>query len=205
MCSKSLLRNLADVCLLFRQPEGSSCVHTPAHHALLHIYKGGVEAADGRHHYRLRAGETLWMPKAHCVSLRAVGAARDETRCALLYLEAGLLRQLYFAMAHPSAAAAPLPRGMLRLAPRADLAGLFASLLPYETTDYDPEQRWLRLKMVEAVYALLRADEGFDAQLFGFAYGERTDVVDIIESPLPRPVEWHSEKFLRVELAGKAN
>lgn len=75
----------------------------------------------------------------------------------------------------------PLARTVSVLPRTAALQGLFGSFLPYTDSAAVPSDEWLRLKVHEAVIALLDIDVRFYPTLFDFSGAWKIDLMDFME------------------------
>ncbi len=89
-----------------------------------------------------------------------------------------------------------------RLKPSPEIESLFQSWVPYIQEKPAFSEAVLRLKMVEAVYALLKADERYISTLFDFAGKCPMNMFDLLKEPRAKEIQWFDLSF---EPRGKTN
>lgn len=76
-----------------------------------------------------------------------------------------------------------------------EINSLFQSWIPYIQSDQELPEKVLRLKMVEAVYALLNTDERYIPTLFNFAGKCQMDMFDLLQKPVEKEIRWKELSF----------
>ena len=77
----------------------------------------------------------------------------------------------------------------------AETRSLFQSWFPYIQGNRDIPDKMLRLKMAEAVYALLNTNERYIPTLFDFAGKCRMDMFDLLQKPIEKEIRWQEFAF----------
>lgn len=82
-----------------------------------------------------------------------------------------------------------------RLPPTSETESLFRSWIPYMREGREISETVLRLKMTEAVYALLNTDKRYIPTLFDFAGKCRMDMFDLLNKPMTKEIKWQELQF----------
>ena len=69
---------------------------------------------------------------------------------------------------------------VMKMPHRPDVASLFESLKPWFDTDEQPQESWLKLKLIEGLYTVLHTDRNVYASLFDFADPWKIDILDFM-------------------------
>lgn len=77
----------------------------------------------------------------------------------------------------------------------AETRGLFQSWFPYIQGNQEIPDKMLRLKMVEAIYALLNTDERYIPTLFDFAGKCQMNMFDLLQEPMEKRIKWKEFAF----------
>lgn len=77
-----------------------------------------------------------------------------------------------------------------RLSSTSETESLFRSWIPYMREGQEIPETVLRLKMTEAVYALLNTDKRYIPTLFDFAGKCRMDMFDLLNKPMTKEIKW---------------
>lgn len=197
------MQNYSDLFLFFRFNDRRSCVHRFTSHALVYVYGGELEIIASELTVTVKTGETAFVRKGACLSLAACRKGNRETKMAILRIPESFLREFYFTVEKqenipdvPNQSVFPIP-------PREDIQSLFCSMSPYYESGVLPSEKILKLKIIEAIYALLRTDRLFHTLLFGFAYGGEIHILDLLVDIRISPFHWHENETARIELDSK--
>lgn len=185
--------NYSDLLFFFRFDINRSCVHRFINSALVYVYAGQLEAGDPGRIMLVQSGEAVFVHKGTYLRMTVCPHDAAEARIAILRIPESWLREFYFSVEKQDRVhCAP---GYSFLIPhREDVDSLFCSMLPYYGTGVAPGEKVLKLKVIEAVYALLETDPMFYPLLFGFAYNGRTSVFDLLADTCIPPFYWHNAK-----------
>ena len=176
--------------------ESQAC-HLFSNHTLVYLYSGQL-------YLRNRCGETLNIERGGSAFI-----GRDSY--SYIYAEPELYepcRVLFFSLPReflcefyqtlsPSdckSSVAELP-ALHRLPSTSETESLFQSWIPYMQEDQEIPETVLRLKMTEAVYALLNTDKRYIPTLFDFAGKCRMDMFDLLNKPMTREIKWQELLF----------
>lgn len=175
----------------------SHAYHLFSCHTLIYLY-------SGRLHLRHLCGEALSMKQGDCAFIR-----RDSYLH--LYIEPELGKPclvLFFSLPREflcefyqtlpasirESSVTELPTLHL-LESTAETRSLFQSWVPYIQGNQDIPDKILRLKMVEAVYALLNTDERYIPTLFDFSGKCRMDMCDLLQKNIEKEICWQGLPF----------
>lgn len=76
-----------------------------------------------------------------------------------------------------------------------ELQSFFQSWIPFIQGNQEISDTILRLKMVEAVYALLNTDERYVPTLFDFAGKCQMNMFDLLQEPMGKRIKWQEFAF----------
>lgn len=193
------MQNYSDLFLFFRFDDSRSCVHRFTSHALVYVYGGELEIIASELTVTVKTGETAFVRKETCLRLAACRKGNREAKMAILRIPESFLREFYFTVEKqenipdvPNQSVFPIP-------PREDMDSLFCSMTPYYGTEVAPGEKILKLKIIEAIYALLGTNQLFHTLLFEFAYGSGINVFDLLSDTCILPFRWLENGELRIE------
>lgn len=171
------MRCYSDTFFFFCFNSGDACLHRFASHALVYVY-GGQLKMDGRG-LTISSGESLFVKKGCCLRMVA-GNMGEKTEVAILCIPDNLLREFYFVTDRQEIRNISSEHMPFLIPKRADIDSLFLAMRPYLNAGLPPQSITLRLKIMEAIYALLDTNNIFYSILFGFATASNTPVSELL-------------------------
>lgn len=175
----------------------SHAYHLFSCHTLAYLY-------SGRLYLRNQCGEALRMEQGDCAfigrdSYSYLYAEPEQGKpCRGLFftLQRAFLCEFYQTLPASvrETSSTELPALHL-LESTAETRSLFQSWFPYIQGNQDIPDKMLRLKMVEAVYALLNTDERYITTLFDFVGKCRMDMFDLLQKPIEKEIRWQEFNF----------
>lgn len=175
----------------------SHAYHLFSCHTLAYLY-------SGRLYLRNQCGEALRMEQGDCAfigrdSYSYLYAEPEQGKpCRGLFftLQRAFLCEFYQTLPASvrETSSTELPALHL-LESTAETRSLFQSWFPYIQGNQDIPDKMLRLKMVEAVYALLNTDERYIPTLFYFVGKCRMDMFDLLQKPIEKEIRWQEFNF----------
>lgn len=199
------MQNYSDVFFHFRLNEDCSCTHQFLNHVLIYVYSGVLEMNDPDRTMTVKSGESAFARKDTCLQMSVYLKDAKEAKVAFLRIPENFLHEFYFTIERQENVPATPYQSFLLLPQREDVDSLFCSMNPYYGTDVAPSKKLLKLKMIEAIYALLQTDWRFYTLLFGFAHSSKMDVLDLLADTCVPPICWQQRKDFRNEPANKMN
>lgn len=199
------MQNYSDLFFFFRFGDNHSCVHRFLSHALVYVYCGELEISVPGQVITLQTGEVAFVRKEAYLQLAVCREENKETKFAILQIPESFLREFYFTLEKQEPIFDVPERSLYFVPPRKDLDSLFCSMIPYYGTDVAPGEKILKLKMIEAIYALLGTGQLFYTLLFGFAQGGRTDVFDLLSDTCTMPFHWQKNRKFPPEFPHNLN
>lgn len=196
------MQRYSDTFFFFCFNSGDACLHRFASHALVYVY-GGQLKMDGRG-LTIPSGESLFVKKGCCLRMVA-GNMEEKTEVAILRIPDNLLREFYFVTDRQEIRDIGSERMSFPIPKRADIDSLFLAMRPYLDANISPQDAALRLKAIEAIYALLDADRMFYSILFGFAATSNISISDLLLETCIAPFYWQKMDEMDFELHGKPN
>lgn len=187
--NKSFNSGYTDVftCMSFNEAE--VCVHTFNEHSLLYVYSGHMEVNDGNVTEAVESGRCAFIHKGETVRLTVI-PVEDECHVMLMTLPRPFLCELY----HCQFSGHDIPEngssivGHL-LPENAATTSLFQSLVPFYEFGMEIPQNLYRLKMTEAILALLTQFPESRQWLFDFSESP-LHLLDVVTNPEPAPMNW---------------
>lgn len=164
--------------------KGLDCKFDSIHeHTLMYVISGDmvVEDRDGQHH--VKPGECAFIRRnkqavMHKKSLsdgtpyKSVAIAFP--RKFLMEFFNGMDKKNLPSNAHRSNAA------IVALPSTVEFSSLFASITPFFESGVVPDDTWIKMKLREALYAMLKADKDLYASLFDFTEPWKIDILDYL-------------------------
>lgn len=199
------MKNYSDLFFFFRFDDNRSCVHRFTDHALVYVYCGELEITASDQAVTVRAGEAVFVRKEACVRLEVCRKEADETKMAILRIPESFLREFYFTIERLENIADAPDQSIFFIPPREDIDSLFCSMTPYYGAEVVPREKILKLKIIEAIYALLGTSRLFHTLFFGFAYGSGINVFDLLADTCISPFHWQRNGAAQIEHDNKSN
>ena len=164
--------------------KGCDCAFDSVHdHTLMHVISGDmlVEDRDGQHH--VKPGECAFIRrnKQAVLHKRSLSDGTPYKSVAIAFPRKFLMN-FYHELdkkslpgnAHRNNAA------IVTLAPSVELSSLFSSIIPYFGSGVTPDDVWIKMKLREALYAMLKSDKNLYASLFDFTEPWKIDILDYL-------------------------
>lgn len=175
-------------CMGFDEPQ--VCVHTFSEHTLLYVYIGSMELRDGKSVENMKVGDCAFIRKGETLRLTAMPDSED-CHVMKMTLPRCFLCELYHCQF--SSHKIPDRKGIFSghiLPDNAATTSLFQSLVPFYDFGMEVPQNLYRLKLTEAVLALLMQCPESKKWLFDFSVNP-LHLLDVVKKPEPTPMEWH--------------
>lgn len=175
----------------------SHAYHLFSYHTLAYLYSGKL-------HLRNQCGETLSVEHGNCAFigrnsysyLYAEPESHEPCRILFFSLPREFLCEFYQILSPTMRESSSTELSALhQLESTLETKSLFQSFIPYIQSNQELPERVLHLKMVEAVYALLNADERYVTALFDFAGKCRMDMFDLLKKPVEKEIRWQKLSF----------
>lgn len=175
----------------------SHAYHLFSCHTLAYLYSGKL-------HLRNQCGETLSMEQGDCAFIGRDSyshlCAKPESGkpCRVLFfsLPRDFLCEYYQTLPESDRKLSVEELSALhRLEQTANIKSIFQSWIPYIQSGQELPDKVLRLKMMEAVYALLNTDERYIPTLFDFAGKCQMDMFDLLQEPVEKEIKWQEFVF----------
>lgn len=181
-------------CISFTEPH--CCLHRFRNHVLMYVYSGELEIIIEGQSLFLRSGQGVFIASGQLAHLAAVPHEGEEAH-AILILPRSFLCEFYYTLDCRHEISYPSDEiGVLLLPTRPDMASLFQSLVPYHKTAGKMPHKLLRLKMAEAIYALLNTDRRFLSTLFNFAGVVKLNLLDILNETEADIIQWQNSMII---------
>lgn len=174
--------NYNDVFFSFFYDDVGSCVHRSRDYALNYVYAGEMVLENGAETIRIGKGECVFIPRDHHITLYKKSCDGERYCGIFLKFTRPFLREMYgrFGQGKVPASTPKLDGGPIKLPRTAELASLFASMVPYFDPEVKPLGDFMDLKMQEGLLALLHIDERFAPTLFDFNEPWKIDILEFL-------------------------
>lgn len=199
------MQNYLDLFFYFRFEDDYSCKHRFLNHTLVYVYCGELEITDTDRAITIKSGEAAFVRKDTCMQMEVCREDKEDARIAILRIPESFLREFYFTVEQQENVFSIPDYSSFSIPQREDVDSLFCSMQPYYGTNIIPGDKVLKLKIIEAIYALLETDRMFYTLLFEFAYSSKVDVLDLLADTCIPPFCWHPRKDLCFEPGNKMN
>lgn len=153
-------------------------------HVLIYVYSGEMVVDDNGHILKVGEGNYVFIKRDHQVKLLKHTVKGAPYKAISIRFERNFLRDFFGTLDKAS-----LPKDVRRiresslLLPQTPaLQSLFLSLFPYTDANIKPKDEIIRLKMQEALYCLLDADNRFYPTLFDFNESWKIDLLPFMEA-----------------------
>ena len=175
--------NYSNIFLSCISKEGCECNFNVKDHTLIYISSGEVEINDRGTKTIVNAGECAFIRRLNGVTL-SKRSLKDGTpyRSVSLSFPRKFLMEFYRKMDKSK-----LPENahrnrsnLMKIPQRPDLTSLFESITPYYDTSIEPDDQWIKMKLTEGLYAVLRTDKNLYASLFDFTEPWKIDIIDYL-------------------------
>lgn len=175
----------------------SHAYHLFQNHTLVYLY-------SGRLHLRNQCGETLSMVGGESAFIgkdsysHLYAEPEENIPCRVLFfsLPRDFLCEYYQTLLESDRKLSVEELSALhRLEQTANIKSIFQSWIPYIQSGQELPDKVLRLKMMEAVYALLNTDERYIPTLFDFAGKCQMDMFDLLQEPVEKEIKWQDSVF----------
>lgn len=150
-------------------------------HSLIYVRSGEAEIDDRGTKAIVAAGECAFIRRHAGVSItkRSLGDGKPYMSITLAFPRKFLM-EVYHGMdksmlpdeAHRA------ETNLMKIPQRPDIKGLFESIVPYYDSTIEPDSKWIRIKLEEGLYAVLRTDKNLYASLFDFTEQWKIDILD---------------------------
>lgn len=199
------MQNYSDLFFYFRFDDDHSCKHRFMSHALIYVYCGELEMNDLDRTIAVKSGEAVFVRKETCMHMEVCRKDNGDAKIAILRIPESFLREFYFTVERRENVFTIPDHSSFSIPQREDVDSLFCSMQPYYVSNVVPTDKVLKLKIIEAIYALLDTDWMFYTLLFEFAYCGKMDVFDLLVDNCIPPFCWQRSKYLCFEPGNKMN
>lgn len=164
--------------------KGLDCKFDSVHeHTLMYVISGDmvVEDRDGQHH--VKPGECAFIRrnKQAVMHKRSLSDGTPYKSVAIAFPRKylmeffnGMDKKNLPSNAHRNNAA------IVALPSTVEFSSLFASITPFFESNIVPDDTWIKMKLREALYAMLKADKNLYASLFDFTEPWKIDILDYL-------------------------
>lgn len=199
------MQNYSDLFFYFRFDDDRSCKHRFMSHALVYVYSGELEMNDLDRTIAVKSGEAVFVRKETSMHMEVCRVDKEDAKIGILCIPESFLREFYFTIENQENVFTLPDHSSFSIPQREDVDSLFCSMQPYYGSNVVPTEKVLKIKLIEAIYALLATDWMFYTLLFEFAYCGKMDVLDLFADNRVPPFCWQRNKYLCLEPGNKAN
>lgn len=150
-----------------------------AHH-LVYICSGELELWENGRKTVVREGECVFIRRDNRISMNKYCSKKDHTYQSIsLFFDRKFLLDFYKKL-DSTEVPQEIKRSkvsVMKMPHRPDVVSLFESIKPYFDTDIQPQEEWLKLKLIEGLYTVLNTDRNVYASLFDFADPWKIDIL----------------------------
>lgn len=187
--NKSFNNGYTDVFTCMGFNEAEVCVHTFEEHTLLYVYSGAMEVTDSNFTECVETGGCAFIRKGETVRLKVV-PADEECHVMMMTLPRPFLCELYHCQFSGDGISGNENEFIGHILPgNAAITSLFQSLVPFYEFGMEIPQNLYRLKMTEAILALLTQFPQSRKWLFDFSV-KPLNLLDVVTTHDPTPLIW---------------
>ena len=143
-----------------------------AHH-LVYICSGELELFENGRKTVVREGECVFIRRDNRISMNKYCSKQTRTYQSIaLFFDRKFLLDFYKKL-DPAEVPQQIKRSkvsVMKMPHRPDVASLFESLKPWFDTDEQPQESWLKLKLIEGLYTVLHTDRNVYASLLSLIH-----------------------------------
>lgn len=187
--NKSSFSGYTDVFTCMGFTEAHAGVHIFEEHTLLYVYSGSMEVTDGNATEYVETGRCAFIRKGETLRLTVI-PTDDECHVMMMTLPRPFLCELYHCRfcGHGISDNEKEITGHI-LPENAATTSLFQSLVPFYEFGMEIPQNLYRLKMTEAIVALLTQFPESHKWLFDFSVNP-LNLLDVVAIHKPSPLKW---------------
>lgn len=205
MNKKDKRQNYSDLFFYYQFDDDCLCKHQFMCHALVYVYYGELEINGPDQTITVKSGKAAFVCKDTSLQISVYCKNSSEAKIAILRIPENFLHEFYFTTEKQKHIPITPDRSSFLIPQREDVDSLFCSMQPYYGTNVIPGEKILKLKIIEAIYALLETDWTFYSLLFGFAYSGKLDVLDLLVDTSLSPFYWQRCRKRHFEPSNKIN
>lgn len=175
--------NYSNIFLSCISKQGCECKFNVQNHSLIYVCSGEVEINDRGQKTIINAGECAFIRRFNGVTIikRSLGGGVPYRSVTLAFPRKFLMEQYRKMDKSKLPGDARLGRtNLMKIPKRPDLTSLFESITPYYDSAVEPDAKWIEMKLVEGLYAVLRTDKNLYASLFDFTEPWKIDIIDYL-------------------------
>lgn len=187
-------------CMGFNDRE--TCRHSFDSHVLLYVYSGTLQLCDGMQTETIPAGGCAFIHKGEKMTLEISPDSDTECHVMRMVIPRAFLCELYHCQEYICDMKEDYGDETTghKMPDDAATTSLFKSLVPFYEAGAEVPQSLYRLKLTEAVMALLSNIPESRKWLFDFAYTPM-NLLDVVATAQPSPMKWEKvEDMIHVTL-----
>lgn len=178
--------NYSNIFVTWLVHQQCKCSYSVMEHTLIYVHSGEIEINERGNIAILHAGECAFLRRDNRVQLTKrclPDSQQPEYRSIALAFPRKFLMDFYHKMDK-----ATLPTGIkrnrtsfIKIPMRPDIVSLFESMRPFYESQTEPDEQFIRMKLNEGLYALLRTDPSIYASLFDFSQPWKMDIISFLD------------------------
>lgn len=158
-----------------------SCIHhVQKDHMLAYVYSGELSIHDGEEETAFGAGSSVFIRKNHRVRLSIRGGSEGVVKIAFLIFKRDFLIRFYRTAEGINHHCTQFDERFLEIPAGLEIKSLFYSIVPFMDAGVVPPEKTMELKLMEALYILLKADSRTAVALFDFIAPWKIDVLEFL-------------------------
>jgi len=158
------------------------CVHAMPEHVLTYLYSGKQTIIDRDKKIVVEANQCAFIRRDHQIEMFKQDENGQPYKGITMSFNRDVLREVYYKMVKtkfPKNVVAS-DKKVLKVATTPEIMSLFKSITPYFDENIHPNERIVRAKLIEAIYALVEQSELFYPLLFDFADPWKIDILEFL-------------------------
>ena len=177
-----MIFNYNNIFFSFFYDDTSGCIHRSREYAMNYVYSGEMLLDNGKEQIHVGKGECVFIPRDHHITMYKRTAGGERYCGIFLMFTRSFLKEMYtkFKQYKTPEHTPKLASGVIKLPQTAELASLFASMVPYFDPNVKPQDDLMQLKLQEGLLALLHIDKRFAPMLFDFNEPWKIDILDFM-------------------------
>lgn len=176
--------NYSNIFVTWLVKQQCKCSYKVAEHTLIYVHSGEIEINERGSITLLSAGECAFLRRDNRVALTK-RCLEDGTqyRSIALSFPRKFLMDFYHNMDKSTlpADAKRDRRSLMKIPARPDVVSLFESIAPFYDSPDGPDEQFIRMKLNEGLYVLLKSDKNVYASLFDFTEPWKIDILSFLD------------------------
>lgn len=177
--------NYSNIFLNYYHMGDTACDPRIKEHSLIYVYSGEIVLSENGKVIRVKEGECAFIRRDHLLRMDKHGSDADGVYQSIVLQFSRTFLMDYYRKCDKSELPREVKRSkisVMKIPSRPDVVSLFESIRPYFRTEEEPDKEWLRMKVNEGLYVVLKTASHVYASLFDFSEYWKIDLLGFMEA-----------------------